>query len=232
MAEARASHLRLVVSEPAPVAARLPRLRFKPIVRMEDGAAFGAHVEAEFQFEDTFRPRHLSDAEHPSAASWLGDIIERVGRMARESDNRLRPISITAPMAVLADRDAPMAAEAGVRRGGLLPQEIRIDFVDASVSALEDLAMDRLDAFRKRGFRVGLDARRSWHTPMNARARQTFEAVRLEPNHRDALDIPLSRIEAAAADGVALIAENVHWREAETLADLGVHFAMTPRADS
>ncbi len=232
MAVVRASHLRLVVNEPAPVTERVPRLRFKPIVRLADGAAYGLQAETDIAFEDTFRPRHLSDAHLPSAAAWLGDLIERAARLAQDADFRLRPISISAPMAALSDPDTPMACEAGVLRSKLLPQEFRIDFCDASVSGLEDLAMDRVDAVRKRGFRVGLDARRSWRTPMNARARMTFEAVRLDPYALEALDIPMSRLEVASADGVALIADNVHWRDAEKLAESGINFAITPRMDS
>jgi hypothetical protein len=125
-----------------------------------------------------------------------------------------------------------MAAEAGVKRSSLLPQEIRIDFADAAIVALEDLALDRLDAFRRRGFRVGLDARKTWRTPMGARARVTFEAVRLDMPSMESLDIPMTRLEVASAEGVALIAENVRWRDAEKLAEAGIYFALAPRADS
>jgi hypothetical protein len=232
MAEARASHLRLVVNEPAPVAVRKPQLRFRPIVRLEDGAAFGMQADADIAFEDTFHPRHLNGASMPSAAAWLGDLIERAARLAVETGNHLRPIAVTAPMAALADADAPMAAEAGAARANILPQEIRIDFCDASIVTMEDLALDRLDAFRRRGFRVGLDARKSWRTPMGARARMTFEAVRLDPSKFEAMDVSMARLEASSADGVALVAENVRWRDAEAMADLGVHFALAPRADS
>ena len=231
MTQARASHLRLVVNEPAPVTVRQPRLRFRPVVRLADGAAFGIHTEADIAFEDTFQPRHLTDAAHPSAAGWLGDLIERAARLARETGADPRPLSVSAPMATLADKDAPMAAEAGAARAGVLPQEIRIDFCDASVSALEDLALDRVDAFRRRGFRVGLDARKSWTTPMGARARMTFEAVRLDPSRCQAMEIPMTRLEVASADGIALIAENARWRDADKLAELGVHFATAPRTD-
>lgn len=232
MTQARASHLRLVVSEAAPVAVRLPRLRFQPVVRLADGAAFGMHAEADIAFEDTFNPRHLNDASLPSAAAWLGDLIERAGRLAQDAGTNLRPISITAPLAALADRDGPMAAEAGARRSNLLPQEFRIEFSDASVTGLEDLALDRIDAFRRKGFRVGLDARKSWRMPMGARARMSFEAVRVDVSRLEQLDIPVTRLEVAAADGVALIAENVRWRDADKLAEKGVHFAVSPRADS
>jgi hypothetical protein len=232
MAAVRASHLRLVVNEPAPVVERVPRLRFKPIVRMCDGASFGLQVETDIAFEDTFRPRHLTDATLPSPAAWLGDLIERAAKLAQDADYRQRPISISAPMGALADPDTPMACEAGALRSKLLPQEFRIDFCDASVCGMEDLALDRLDAMRKRGFRVGLDARRSWRTPMNARARMTFEAVRLDPHACEALEIPISRLEVASADGVALIADNVHWRDAEKLAESGINFALSPRMDS
>lgn len=231
MTHARASHLRLVVNEPQPAAIRQPRLRFRPVVRLADGSPFGMEAEADIAFEDTFRPRHLSDAVQPSAAGWLGDLIERACRLAQDTNVTPRPMSILAPMAALADKDSPMAAEAAVARAGALAQEIRLDFCDASVSALEDLALDRVDAFRRRGFRVGLDARKSWHTPMGARARLTFEAVRLDPSRCEVLEIPMTRIEVASADGIALIAENVRWRDADKLADMGVHFAVAPRAD-
>jgi hypothetical protein len=232
MAAARASHLRLVVSEPVAPVVRQAKLRFRPVVRLDTGAAFGMHAETDIAFEDTFQPRHFNDAQLPSSAGWLGDMIERCGRLACDTDTRLRPVSITAPMAAQSDADGPMAAEAGVMRAGLLAQEVRIDFSDASVVALEDLALDRVDAYRKRGFRVGLDARKSWRTPMGARARMTFEAVRIDPARMEALDVPMSRLEVAAADGVALIAENVRWRDVEKLAGMGVHYAMAPRADS
>ena len=179
MTQARASHLRLVVSEPTPVAARQPRLRFRPVVRLADGEAFGVHTETDLNFEDTFQPRHLTDAVLPSAAAWLGDLIERAGRLAKETGVEQRPLSIPAPMAALSDPDAPMAAEAGAIRAGLLPQEIRIDFCDASVSALEDLALDRVDAFRRRGFRVGLDARKSWAKNDRDLQAYTRDAARL-----------------------------------------------------
>ncbi len=231
MTHARASHLRLVVNEPQPVMTRQPRLRFRPVVRLSDGSAFGMHAEADIAFEDTFRARHLTDVDLPSAAGWLGDLIERACRLAQDTQTMPRPMSILAPMAALADKDAPMAAEAAVARAGALAQEIRLDFSDASVCALEDLALDRVDAFRRRGFRVGLDARTSWRTAMGARARLTFEAVRLDPSRCEVLEIPMTRIEVASADGIALIAENVRWRDAEKLADMGVHFAVSPRAD-
>lgn len=232
MTEARASHLRLVNTVPSPAPQRKPRLRFRPVVRLADGTAFGVHTETDIAFEDTFQPRHLGDGAHPSAAGWLGDLIERAAGLAHDGGHGLRPISIPAPLAALADADAPMAAEAGVRRTKLLPQEFRLDFCDAAIVGLEDLALDRLEAFHRRGFRIGLDARRSWRTPMGARARATFEAVRLDPSRCEILEIPLSRLEIAASEGVALIAENVRWRDAPHLARIGVHFAIAPRADS
>ena len=97
MTQARASHLRLVINEPAPPVVRLPRLRFKPIVRLADGAAFGMHAETDISFEDTFQQRHLSDAAHPSSARrmetmirWLssrGKIPERNTRSSSASRN-------------------------------------------------------------------------------------------------------------------------------------------------
>jgi hypothetical protein len=212
--------------------AKSPRLRFKPVLRLADGAAFGLHVETDQQYEDQFRPRLHVDAPLQQSAAWLSDLIERACRLADETGAPQRPISITAPIAALTDPDTPFACEAACRRTRILPQEIRIDFPDAAVAPLEDFAFDKLDALRKRGFRVGLDARRSWRTPMNARARQTFEAVRIAPDLIEQLEIPMSRMEAACNDGVALIADGARWRDCDRLAELGIHFALSPRSDS
>jgi hypothetical protein len=67
---------------------------------------------------------------------------------------------------------------------------------------------------------------------MNARARMTFEAVRLDPFSLDAQDIPVSRLEVASADGVALVADNAHWRDADKLAESGINYALSPKMDS
>lgn len=234
MTHPRASHLRLVTNdEPAVAPVRAPRLRFQPVVRLDDGAPFGVQTESDIEYEDTVRDFGCNYSEaHEGVGEWLGNLIERTAKLARETGNEQRPVSICAPVAALTDRDAPMAAEAGAHRGNLLPQEIRIDFADASLATLEDLALDRVDAFRARGFRIGLDARKSWHTPMSARARMTFEAILINPQTLHNMDIPVSRVEIAAAEGVALIAENAHWRDAEELAAIGIHFAVAPRTDS
>lgn len=215
-----------------PSIGRLPELAFRPIVRLDDGAAFGVHADTEFAFEDTCSLRHMSDAEHPSAAQWLGDVINRACRSADDLTRARRPISVTAPLAALSDRDSAMAAEAGARRSGLLPQEVRIDFIDGSVCALDDIALDRLESFMRRGFRIGLDARRSWKTSMGARARALFEAVRIDPSRFEALDIQPARLEVCAGEGVAIIADNVRWRDCDHLATLGVRYAVAPRADA
>lgn len=234
MTHPRAPHLRLVTNnETVAPTPRTPRLRFQPVVRLEDGTPFGFQTETDISFEDRGVDFGCDYSEpRDSAGEWLGDLIERTARLAHESGNDSRPISILAPFAALNDPDAPMAAEAGASRGGLLPQEIRIDFADASLATLEDLAMDRIETFRARGFRVGLDARRSWHTPMSARARMTLEAILIDPQTLQSMDIPVTRVEIAAAEGVALIAENVRWRDTEDLAAIGVHFAVAPRTDS
>ncbi len=234
MTHPRAPHLRLVTNdEPIAAPSRTALLRFLPVVRLDDGASFGFQAETDIEFEDT-APDFGCDYSEPrdNAGEWLGNLIERTARLARDSGNEARPVSIRAPLAALTDRDAPMAAEAGAHRGSLLPQEIRLDFADASLAGLEDLAMDRVEAFRARGFRIGLDARKSWHTPMSARARMTFEAIVVNPQALQTMDIPVSRIEIAAAEGVALIAEGVRWRDADELAAVGIHFAVAPRADS
>jgi hypothetical protein len=59
-----------------------------------------------------------------------------------------------------------------------------------------------------------------------------FEAIRLDPSHMVTLEIPPGRLEVSSADGIALIADNARWRDADKLAHQGIHFAAAPKADS
>jgi hypothetical protein len=212
--------------------ARPPRLRFRPVFRLADGAPSGLVAENDIEYCDRRFPAACRADEEVTAAAWLGALIERSAARVQMSGSSFRPLSISAPAAALTDIDAPLAAEAGARRTGLLPQEIRIDFDDAAVAALEDAAADRLEAMHRKGFRIGLDCRRGWRTPIGARLAMLVEAVTVSPARLEAQGVPLARVKSAAAAGVMVIADAARWRDGPDLAAIGVVYAVQPTADA
>lgn len=211
---------------------RAPRLRFAPIVNLRNGERFGADVQVDVNYEEQCMFGFGAAPSDASPARWLGDLIEKAARQATMMGLTERPLAILAPLAALTDPDAPMAAEAGARRANVCPQEIRLEFSDAALAAEEDLGVHYLEAFHKRGFRIGIDARSGWRTPFGAMARLLVEAVRLDAQRLDPLDVPETRLDAACGDGVVLFAENAGWRDADNLAGIGVDYAISPRTDA
>jgi hypothetical protein len=232
MPQVRTAYLRLVDPEQPPPPPRLPKVRFRPVIRLDDGAAVGIDAETDHEFEDGARFGVQPASGATSAAVFLSAVVERAGGLASARSGDVRPISVRAPLAALVDPDMPMALEAAARRSGLLPQEVRIDFPDATVSSLEDQAFFLLERLARRGFRTGLDARTSWRTPMCARARACFETVRLRMDPHDVNPFPASRIEAARADGMEFVIEGAAWRDADRLSAIGVRHAIAPKADA
>ena len=143
-----------------------------------------------------------------------------------------RPIAVCAPAAALAHPDAPMAAEAAAARANLCPQEFRLEFSDASLIEQDDLGAVHMERFFRRGFRIGLDGRRSWRMPLGASARVMVEAIRLDALTLSDIASLNDRLETAESSDILVYLENARWRDAETYTKLGVSAAVAPRADS
>ena len=106
-----------------------------------------------------------------------------------------------------------------------------IEVGDATLSQSKSDILKSIEALRRRGFRVGVNATRSWCTPLDTHLRLLLDSVRI-----DALKVwseadLLNRIEAASACGMAVIAENARYRDGEKLASVGIELARAPRVD-
>ncbi len=210
---------------------RESKIRFAKIQDLNTGETIGIDAQIESSFEETALFGFASgNSQQHCSARWLGDQIERAGRLATEQNIPDRPISIIAPLAALSHPDAPMAAEAGARRANICVQEIRIEFPDASIYEAEDIAPAYIESFFSRGFRVGIDARQSWRSPFGAYLSSVIEAVRLNAAAIDD-DAPFTtdRIENAYGSGAMLFAENANWTDAERLSNMGIRYAVNPR---
>ena len=103
---------------------------------------------------------------------------------------------------------------------------------DASLSQSRKDVMRSIEALRRKGFRIGVIATRSWSTPLDTSLRLMLDTVRVQAAllHRDT-DL-MNRVEAAVACGMSVIAEGARYRDADDLASIGVELAMRPRADA
>jgi hypothetical protein len=209
------------------------RMRLEPIIRLSDGMPDGMNARIDPAHEDMCTFRTGPSDGYVSAAAWTRVAIEMSIDLANERGEELRPISILLPMAALKDPDLALACEAGASRVRALPQEIRLDVLDGPLWAEGAEGFDVLERLRKRGFRLGLDARQSWRTPMGALARELFEAVRVSSQDlAHAEDGLATKVEASAAAGIKIIAENARWQDAARLLGQGVGYALAPRADA
>ena len=92
--------------------------------------------------------------------------------------------------------------------------------------------VSRVSLLRRHGFRVAIDMRKSWQTPLNDSLRLLIDTIRVDARTLDANPGLLDIIEVADASGVLIVAENAHWRDGEYLANLGIHAATHPKADA
>jgi len=184
-------------------------------------------------FEDTcrFTPAGTLEAE-PSAAEWVRQVLHTVAALVAGMPATHRPVTVALPGAALTDPDLALAAVAGVGAGLASPQEFILEVSPAALGVGYSVGLDALERLAERGFRIGLDATRSAELPWGHRARHLFDQVRVIAADLTDTACPVpARSEVWLAGGAYLIAERAQWREAETLAALGVTALIAPRCD-
>ncbi len=211
----------------------MPALRFEPVIHLVQGDIVNLIAETPKRYEEraSFGASGLI-AERISPALWLAHQVEQTAILAREEDAMARPILIEAPSAAMMHPDTPMACEAAAARGRLCPQEICIEVEDACFAQSRTDVSNSIQALRKRGFRVGINATRSWCTPLDTGLRLMLDSVRIDAHQLWSSNDLVGRVEAAVACGMAVVAENVHYRDGAELAEMGIELGVRPRADA
>ncbi len=204
-----------------------PLQRLRNVVDLGSGETLAALVETARDFED--RPAFGVAAGEPrSVAAHVGKMIEGAGKLPRANGPLILPLPITA----LCDADMRMACDAAVRRAGLLHQEIVLEVPDAALATDRLDAISRLAGFKRLGFRIGLDLRKSKATPLGEGVCLMLDTLRLDAREIDGDARLREKIEAARAGRVLMIAEHARWQNGPSLAQLGVTAAISPKADA
>lgn len=215
----------------------IPAIRFLPVMHLHTGQTHTLLAETDKRFEERAvfgRAAIATESGHggsPSPAAWLAEQVETVAIDAHYTASE-RPIIIPAPLAAMADEDVALACNAAIRRTNLCAQEICIEISDAALAAPGLQTQRSVEALRRFGFRVSLDATKSWQSPLSAAMRLLFESMRIDARHLNYEAELENRIDAAVMSGMTLIAEHAAWRDGDYLSSLGIDYCLRPRLDA
>lgn len=212
------------------------RSRLLPVMHLESADAVLLFAEAEKRFEErAVFGRVALAAERSEAASPAEWIAERVEDVAHDAHYRTteRPVIVPIPMAALIHSDTAVACDAAVSRTRLCPQEICLEVDDAALATPSNQsAMEGIEALRRCGFRVSLNASRSWQAPLCYSLRVLLDSMRVDARKIEGDEDLLDRIDAAACSGMLVIAENAYWRDTDFLNEVGVEYGFRMKADA
>lgn len=212
------------------------RNRLLPVMHLETGDAVLLFADAEKRFEERAVFGRLALAaersEAASPAQWIAEHVESVAHDAHYRTTE-RPVIIPIPLAALIHPDTAVACDAAISRTHLCPQEICLEVEDAALALpAAQNAQDGIEALRRCGFRVSLNATRSWQAPLGASLRILLDSVRVDARKLDESEDLLDRIDAAACSGMLVIAENAYWRDTDYLNQIGVEFGFRMKTDA
>ena len=213
--------------------ARAPAVRFKPVMHLLGGDSLGLVADEPTEFEEraAFGPV-ANDNETPGPAKWMAGRLERIASAASAQELPHRPILVAAPMAGLSDPDTAMACDAAMRRTILCQQEFCLMFTDAAFAGDPADSTARVARLRRAGFRVGIDMRRSWQTPLSESFRILIDTIRVDADALEASNELCDAVYAANSGGILVVADHASWRDGDYLNDLGVAGAVAPQTDA
>ncbi|WP_241762397.1 EAL domain-containing protein [Hyphomonas pacifica] len=165
-------------------------------------------------------------------ARWLSDRLSEVASAAHQMDQRMRPIIVPSPMAALSHANTAIACDATIRRTTLCQQEICLEFEDAAFAGCPNDVVRHVAHLRRHGFRVSVDMRKSWQTPIGEGLRLLIDSLRVDARDLEMNEKLMDICEAASASGMLVIAENANWRDGEFLNRIGIHAGSKLRTDS
>lgn len=210
-----------------------PHLRAHNCVHLCSGDTVGAVIEYAQNFEDTpvsFTSGNTQTQTRPS--DWVGEKILDAAVMCETIEYTERPLVMPVPAMVLNDPlilDACIRATAQTR---LCNQEISLELTDAAITLYREEAHALCHALRRKGFRVSVDARKSWAGDLPGTDWLMVDTLRIRAEDIDTNPDIEDLIETAASAGVAIIAERPYWRDGDYLARMGVNYGINPRTDS
>jgi len=210
-----------------------PFIRPHTCIHLCSGDAVGAFIEHAHNFED--KPALLCNFDahkNQTAASWIASKIEDLASMCNTLTYTERPLILPVPARTLIDNDVLESCINAAAQTRLCHQEISLEITDAAISAHTEEATTFTHTFRRKGFRVSVDARNSWAAELPGECWLLVDTLRLKAQDIETEPALQDMIELASSAGVAIVAERAFWRDGEYLARMGIDYALKPRADA
>lgn len=200
---------------------------------LETGDPVCAFLKPTRQFAEA--PR-FGIADHNDAGAditeWFTDEIEKLIDFAELIEPHTRPLILPLPDAAIACPHLAGVADELLANSFSCPQEISFEISDATMVNHAAEALILIRAFRRRGFRISIDARRSWQSELPAYAWLMIDTVRIDPASLTCDQALSDFIETASSAGVSVIAMRPAWRDSAYLETFGVEYGVAPRSDA
>lgn len=137
--------------------------RVQPFVSLRDYSAGGLIHETSYCYDSALRfgpVKQTVAADCP--AIWLSSRIRDALTEAHGTGSGSRPIHVSAPTTSLAHRNTISACVGTISECHSCTQEICLIFEDAALAMTPRDTIDALRCLRGQGFRIGVNAQRSW----------------------------------------------------------------------
>lgn len=225
-------HLHIDTYTPSPNTVSA-RIRIKPAMHLCTGDAVGAFAEHARGFED--RPKfNMGSNTKPqiNVLDWISRSIQDLAVICETLAYNERPIILPIPASALSQPGLIEACTQAIAQTRFAHQEISFEIKDCAIASSTYSLQWLITNFRKIGFRVSIDARKSWAATLPAPCWLMIDTLRVFPHQMDTETELEDMIANARAAGVAIVAEKPFWRDGEYLASLGIDYGLSPFADA
>ncbi len=220
--------LKEIISCPWP-----PADRVKPFVDAERLNSGGLIHETLNQYDSTLRFGPVSPTvPEISPARWLATRLETALELASRTQTPERPVHVAAPASALQHGKSVDACSNAIERARACAQETCIVFEDAALASLPAGSLAALGRFHEAGFRVGIDARRSWLSLDKPSMLLVSEAVWINTAHLDCDDQLSGPVRQMADAGIQVIGWGAAWCKSRQLVRRGVSHLFRARTDA
>lgn len=211
----------------------VPHVRPVPCIHLCSGDTVGAFVEYAREYGQASNFFASSRKVSTQTAShWIANRIKDIAAMCETLAFHERPLVMPIPTRALADTELLDTCIKAAAQTRLCHQELSLEVTDSAISTHAEQAHRFMHAFRRKGFRVSIDARKSWAVEMPDELWLLVDTLRIRSTDL-AIDESLEvLVETAAASGVAIVAERPYWRDGDAMAAQGVDYGLRPRADA
>jgi len=217
-----------ITSCPLPLADRVT-----PFIDAESLHSGGLIQETLDQYDSTLRFGPVSQTvPEISPAKWLATRLKTALELASHAQTTGRPVHVAAPASALHHGKSVDACSNAVEQVRACAQEICLVFEDAALASLPRASLAALARFHEAGFRVGIDARRSWLSLENPSVLLVSEAVWINTAHLECEDRLSGSVRQMADAGIQVIGWGASWSRSGQLVERGVSHLYRARTDA